>query len=147
MHIDLGAWNSWVDGEEARRRVEDDPPPNTGLLPAEQLSDEYAADEGTVEGDRGPESSAIRSLLAGACAGWKQPPDTTEFYNAMRAEQPSRRQQAIAGVLIAEGTPNDVLLAYLQAAFTWRQLGRMMHRRGLYSGHLARYVNRHRIRR
>ena len=146
MRIDLDEWNTWVDGEEARRRMENEPPPNTGLLPAEQLSDEYAADDGTVEGDRGPESSAIRSLLAGACAGWEQPPESAEFYNAMRAEQPSRRQRAIAGVLIAEGTPNDVLLAYLQGAFTWRQLARMMHRRRLYSGQLARYVNRHRIR-
>lgn len=46
-----------------------DPPPNTGLLPKEESSDEYSADNGTVEGNRGPKSSAIRSLLAGACAG------------------------------------------------------------------------------
>lgn len=141
MAIDLDEWNRWIDEEEARRRLEDDPPPNTGLLPAEQLSDEYAPDDGTIDGDRGPESSAIRSLLAGACAGWERPPDSAEFYHAMRAKQPTRRQQTIAGVLIAEGTMNDVLLAYLQGAFTWRQLGRMMHRRGVYSGHLARYVN------
>ena len=69
MHIDLNAWNTWVDGEEARRRLEDNPPPNTGLLPEEQLSNEYTTDDGTVRGDHGPESSAIRSLLAGACAG------------------------------------------------------------------------------
>ena len=147
MKIDLKAWNAWVDREEARRRLEDNPPPNTGLLPAEKLSDEYAPDDGTVEGERGPESSAIRSLLAGACAGWKHPPDSAEFYDAMRAEEPSRRQKTIAAVLISEGTANDVLLAHLQGAFTWRQLGRMMHRRGLYSGRLARYVNRHRAER
>jgi len=147
MDIDLDAWKTWVKGEEARRRLEDDPPQDTGLLPEEELSDEYAAEDERAEGNHGPKSRAIRSLLAGACAGWKQPPDSTEFYNAMRAEQPSARQQAIAGVLIAEGTPNDVLLAYLEGAFTWRQLGRMMHRRKLYSGQLARYVNRHRIRR
>ena len=147
MKIDLKAWNAWVDREEARRRLEDDPPPNTGLLPAEELSDEYAPDDGTVKGDRGPGSTAIRSLLAGACAGWKPPPDSAEFYEAMRTEQPNRRQRTIAAVLIAEGTANDALLAYLQGAFTWRQLGRMMHRRGLYSGRLARYVNQHRVRR
>ena len=73
--------------------------------------------------------------------------DSAEFYEAMRTEQPNRRQRTIAAVLIAEGTANDALLAYLQGAFTWRQLGRMMHRQGLYSGRLARYVNQHRVRR
>lgn len=145
MQIDLKAWNAWVDREEARRRLEDDPPPDTGLLPAEQLSDEYTSNEGGVEGERGRQSSAVGSLLAGACGGWKQPPDSTEFYEAMRAKEPSRRQRTIAAVLITEGTANDVLLAYLQGAFTWRQLARMMHRRGRYSGHLARYVNRHKV--
>ena len=145
MKIALKDWNAWVDREEARRRLEDNPPPNTGLLPAAELSDEYAPDDGTAEEGRGRRSSAVRSLLAGACAGWKHPPDSAEFYDAMRAGEPTRRQKTIAAVLIAEGTANDILLAYLQGAFTWRQLGMMMHRRGLYSGHLARYVNRHRV--
>lgn len=59
----------------------------------------------------------------------------------MRATEPTDRQIAVAGVLIAEGTCNEVLLAYLQGAFTWRQLARMMHRRELYRGELARFVN------
>lgn len=141
--ITRDAYANWVDREEARRRAEENLPANTGLLPAERFSDEYAPDDGTVPGERGPRSSGIRSLLAGACAGWRRQPDSAEFYEAMRAMQPTKRQRAIASVLIADGSPNDVLLAYLQGAFTWRQLVRMMHRRTSYSGELAQYVNRH----
>ena len=142
----LNAWNAWVDREEARRQLEDDPRANAGLLAEERFDDEYAPDDETADRGRGRESSTIRSLLAGACAGWREPPDSAEFYEAMRATEPTKRQRTIAAVLIAEATPNDILLGYRQGAFTWRQLARMMHRRGLYSGHLASYVNRHRLR-
>ena len=132
-----GPW----DRATARRRDEDDPPANTGLLPAERFSNQYEPEDPDLPGEQGAASSAIKDLIAGACAGWKRPPDAKEFYDAMRATEPTDRQITIAGVLIAEGSCNNVLLAYLQGAFTWRQLARMMHRRGLYSGELARFVN------
>ncbi len=59
----------------------------------------------------------------------------------MRATEPTRRQEAIAGVLISEGSLDEILLGQLEGAFTWRQLVRMMHRRGDYDVELARYVN------
>lgn len=125
----------------AQRRAEDDPPANTGLLPAEQFSDDYEPEDPDFTESRGGSSSVIQDVIAGTCAGWKQQPNAEEFYNAMRATEPTDRQLAIAGVLIAEGTCHEVLLAYLQGAFTWRQLAEMMHRRGLYRGELARFVN------
>jgi hypothetical protein len=124
-----------------RRLREENPPPNTGLLPTERFSDQYEPADPEFPEERGPASTAIQALIARACAGWKRPPDAEEFYNAMRATRPTARQTTIAGVLIAEGSCDDVLLAYLQGAFTWRQLARMMHRRSLYSGELARFVN------
>lgn len=143
--MNLKAWNDWIDREEARRRLEDDPPANTGLLAEEHFEDEYAHGTGTTTRTTGSESGTIRSLLAGACAGWRTKPDSKEFYEAMRAKKPSKRQTTIAAVLIMEGSLNDVLLAYQEGAFTWRQLARAMHRAGRYSGQLARYVNLHKM--
>ena len=133
-------WNERV----ARRVLEDrEPPPNTGLLPPERFSDEYAPEDPEVPGERGPASSAVEAVIAGACSGWGRKPDAKEFYEAMRAKRPTRRQQTVASVMIAEGTLDHILLAYLQGAFTWRRLVRMMHRGGLYNGELAHYVNMH----
>ena len=111
------------------------------LLPPESFSNEYALPEPEVSRSRGPNSATIRSLLWGSCRGWANPPDEREFYYAMRATDPTRRQEAIAGVLISEGSLDEILLGQLEGAFTWRQLVRMMHRRGNYDVELARYVN------
>ena len=64
----------------------------------------------------------------------------------MRAEEPTSRQQAISGVLIAEASLDEVLLAHLQGAFTWRQLARAMHKRGQCRPNLVAFVNRFAVR-
>lgn len=133
----------WARAENARRtREESDEPEGVVLLEAERFSDEYAGPDAEIEGGRGPHSSIIADLLAGACAGWKQRPNAAEFHAAMRAAAPDARQRAITGVLIKEGTVDQVLLAHLQGAFTWRQLVRRMHERAVCDPALARYVNR-----
>lgn len=133
----------WARTENARRtREESEEPDSVVLLEAERFSDEYAGLEPEIEGGRGPQSSIIEDLLAGACAGWKQRPSAAEFHAAMRAAAPDARQRAIAGVLIKEGTLDQVLLAQLQGAFTWRQLVRRMHETAVCDPALTRYVNR-----
>ena len=134
----------WAQREgERRARDEGNAPANTGLLSPERFSNDYAPTTPELPGEHGPGASAIRGLLAGSCAGWRRQPSSREFYEAMRANEPTRREQNIASVLIAEGSTDEIVLAHLQGAFTWRQLVRMMHRRGLYSGKLARFVNKH----
>ena len=132
----------WAEAETARRlREESEQPEDVVLLPADRFSDDYAPADAEVPGPKGRKSSVITDLLAGACSGWKQRPDAAEFYEAMRVAAPNARQRAIAGVLINEGTPDQVLLAQLQGAFTWRQLVRSMHQVEHYEPALARYVN------
>lgn len=94
-----------------------------------------------LEGARGPNSNITTDLLAAACSGWKHPPDAAEFYEAMRTATPDTRQRAVAAVLVDEATCDQVLLAQLQGAFTWRQLVSMMHDHGRYEPELARYLN------
>lgn len=141
--MDGNTWNAWVDAEEARRQVEEDPPDNTGLLAADEFDDEYNS---TAEGGRGS-SKTIAGLLASACAGWARRPNAAEFHEAMRTTKPSRRQRSIIAVLINEATLDEVLMAHREGAFTWRQLAERMHQQGRYSGTLARYVNMRRSRR
>ena len=44
-------------------------------------------------------------------------------------------------VIVTEATCNEILLAYLEAAYTWRQLARAIHRCSSEPTRLARYVN------
>ena len=53
--MELNAWNAWVDREEARRQLEDDPRANAGLLAEERFDDEYAPDDDTADRGRGRE--------------------------------------------------------------------------------------------
>ena len=133
----------WARAENARRaREESDEPEGVVLLEADRFNDEYAGPNAELEGGRCPHASIVADLLAGACAGWKQRPAAAEFHEAMRAAGPDARQRAITGVLVKEGTVNQVLLAHLQGAFTWRQLVRRMHEPAVCDPALARYVNR-----
>ena len=114
------------------------------VLPPERFSDEYEPpDPAFADEGRGAEADAIKGLLAGCCCGWERRPTAAEFYDAMRAGEPTARQMAIIRVLTAEGSTRQICLAYLQGAFTWRQLARAMTRQGAYKGGLAQYVNRY----
>ena len=118
------------------------------MLPPEDFSDEYAPEDPTVRGNREPNSTTVRSVLASACAGWGKRPDAAEFYEAIRSPTPTDRQVAIVNVMVIEATCNEILLAYneillayLQGAYTWRQLARAIHRCGNRPTRLSRYVN------
>ena len=96
--------------EEARRRHEastTDPV----LEPAQTFDDQYstffefAAIRPDADAARtGAHSQTIRGLLCGTCAGWRTRPTSVELHNAMRADNPTNRQQSIAAVLINEAS-------------------------------------------
>ena len=150
-----GATKAWIQRELARRAREEDlhpvlkrklPSPaecETLLQPTEAFDDEYSKEERDIGKGRGETSGIIKDLLTGCCAGWGIRPTSEEFYEAMRAETPSRREQNIASVLINEATLDQILLAYWQQAFTWHQLARAMRRQGIFRAKLARFVNAH----
>ena len=135
---------AWVQAELARRwRTEGGGAGHIAVLPVQQFSDEYAAPDPQFNERRGPEAEAIAWLLCGSCCGWGRSPDTHEFYEAIRATKPTPRQVSIINVLISEASMNTVALAYLQGAFSWKQLATAMERHGGYSRELAEYVNLH----
>ena len=73
---------------------------------------------------RGPESSTVDGVLTSGCCGWSRPPDAREFFEAIQADDPTKRQLAVGSAFIDEADINEILMAHLEGAFTWRQTGR-----------------------
>ena len=153
--LDVSDTQKWIQRELGRRAKEEDRDPATKrklpsrqeceslLRPTDAFNNEYCKDEAGIGKGRGPGSGIIADLLTGCCSGWAVRPTSDEFYEAMRAQTPTRRQQTIASVLIDEATRDQVLLAYWQQAFTWRQLARAMRRKETFRAELGQFVNLH----
>jgi len=93
----------WVRVESERRRREENPDAPVQLRPLDDFSDEYADPTRyrTVDQERvGPKSAVLQGLINGECCGWAKRPTTGEFYEAMRAEDPTTRQKSLAGILL-----------------------------------------------
>ena len=77
-----------------------------------------------------------------SCAGWKRRPTASEFYDAVRADEPTERQDAIVRMWGSEASLADLLEAWAQQAYTFRQLVAALHRAGCTCGSQIRTINR-----
>ena len=116
------------------RRLLDDRPMFCELGPPEGFSDELATERdfqrlcnGLDPALTGPRAAAVRWRIVSSCAGWEARPTTEEFYEAVRAGNPTRRQRAIVLMWATEATLWEILEAWAQRAYTIRQLVRAMH--------------------
>ena len=96
---------------------------------------------GLPEGSTGENSSAVRSRFVSCTAGWPTPPTSEEFYLAVQAAAPSSRQKAVIRAWLAEATYQEIMLAWLEEAFSWRELVAAVHRVGYQPYGLNRYLN------
>ena len=136
-----------IAGETARRRVENDKWAPATLLPAEAFSDEPAGEAVfrrlcTPEATRGRHARAVHRRIMSSCAGWEKRPTAGEFYDAVRASRPTDRQKVIIRMWGAEATLEDLVEAWAQQAYTFRQLVRALHRAGFSRGPRIRTINR-----
>lgn len=92
--------------------------------------------------ETGPRSRTVRMVVRRRCGGWRNPPTPAEIYEAMRADTPTERQINVMTVLLNDATFDEVLLAHLEGAFTWRQLARALHRHGCVPPQRAREIRR-----
>lgn len=110
------------------------------LLPAKffrQENDTPLAPE--AEGRR---SRAVTRRIASSCAGWEPPhPTASEFYDAIRAERPSARQEALVLMWLNEASERDVYAAHYQGAYTWRLLAAAARRIGQRRSPVYRVLN------
>ena len=132
----------WRERELQRRLVEEADGRAETLAPPDAFSDTYAPETPEDGARRGSKSRTVEGLLGGGCCGWRERPDAAELYDAMRADQPTKRQMAVAGALISEADIDDLLMAHLEGAFTWRQLATMIHRLRMETSELSTYLNK-----
>ena len=123
-----------------RRRPIDEPP----LRPAADFSDREAPPGLAAEPARntGQNARAVRARIATSARGWVQPPTAGEFHGALRAERPTDRQFAIVALWAQEAGPREMLMAWVQRAYSWRTMVDALHRNGLTRrGKLNAYLN------
>ena len=133
--------------ERGRRQAERNPMRPAMLLPPSAFSDRPAAEDefrrlcapGTP---RGRHARAVQRRLASGCAGWKRRPTAEEFYDAVRAEQPTERQAGIIRMWGAEATAGELIEAWVQHAYTLRELVAALHRANFSCAPRIRKINR-----
>lgn len=87
-------------------------------------------------------SRTVANRLATSCAGWPRRPTPTEFYRALHAGRPTGRQRAIVRVWMSEATNEEITLAWLEEAYTYRDLVSAIHKSGVDYPDLNRELNR-----
>ena len=139
MHLD-----TWLALRDEAKAEDPDAEPIM-LAPAEAFGDRRGSAElrarcgiRTEPGATGPESSAVAARIAGSCAGWVEPPTAAEFFEAVRAEAPTTRQADIISMWLLEATNDEVLLAWAEEAYSFRELVNAIHKAGAAGDHPAR---------
>ena len=118
------------------------------LLPPARFSDTPAAGwqcaiigAPTSTGETRERSRAVTMRLMLSSAGWKQRPTAAEFYEAVRARQPTARQQALLSTWATEAEWYELLEAWTEHAYTLRELVEALHRAGLSRCRAAKALN------
>lgn len=73
-------------------------------------------------------SPTVWHRLASSCSGWVDPPAPQEFYDAVRTPTPTPRQQDIVRMWASEADTGEVIRAWVEGVYTWRQLAGALHR-------------------
>jgi len=127
-----------VEEELERRREVETIAQRCVLSPPEAFSAHPAPPEaierlcpGIDPAETGRKARAVAARIGSSCAGWTRPPTPAEFYEAVRAEEPSERQKAIVLMWVSEATTHEIMAAWAQHAYTFRQLARAAARAGL----------------
>lgn len=128
-----GPWVTENRMERHHRPRRDDTSP-VHLPPPEAFPDDYTPPgtllqyrPGADPAETGPRSRTIRIVIHRRCCGWRTRPTPQEVYDTMRAEEPTPRQVEVMTVVLNSATFDEMLLAHLEGAFTWRQAARAMH--------------------
>ena len=124
--------------EIERRRRTETIPRRCELRPPEAFSAAPAPPEaidrlcpGVDPAETGPNARAVAGRIGSSCAGWAKPPTPKEFYDAVRAGRPTERQKAIVLMWATEATTHEIMAAWAQHAYTFRQLARAATAAGL----------------
>lgn len=73
-------------------------------------------------------SEAVTRRILSSCAGWPRRPTASEFYDAVRATTPTRREKALISMWAVEASSLDLFDAWGEHVYTWRALVAAFHR-------------------
>ena len=117
-------------------------PPEAFPTPEETRPDpELRRRGGTPDEETGPDCRAVYWRFFSSCAGWPHPPTPREFHDAIRDENPSRRQRAVLRTWFREATNSEILWGWIEEAYTWPMLVAAIHRIGYRRNALNHYLN------
>ena len=121
------------------------------LLPPERFSETRATADTKAKlktpnrlDDTGANSATVRRLLSRSCCGWRKPPTAAEFHEALHSDPPTSRQTAILETWAAEADDSELLRAWAEDAYTFRQLARALHRSGIQRSPMSVRLNHYR---
>lgn len=109
------------------------------LAPAEEFSDDPAPEHVrplyerwyAAPGIDKPICYAFRRTIASNCCGWSAPPSPEELSEAIHAAgEPTIRERLLISMWWNEATDDDLLNAWAERAYTWRELVAAVHRVG-----------------
>ncbi len=78
----------------------------------------------------GRNALSVRRRIRSSCAGWVRRPTAADFYDAVRAQAPDDWQQCLISMWIREATDAELALAWIEEAYTFRELVAAVHRAG-----------------
>ena len=134
---------AWVERETARRSREENPDYPAQLRPLEDFSDDYADPskyESVNQKRTGPKSATLAGLIIGDCCGWPEPPSSKEVYEAMRTERRTDRQESMIDMVLRADF-ETLFGAWMESAFTWRQVARAVRERTWLEPEQIRAIN------
>jgi len=86
-------------------------------------------------------SSTVDSRINSSCCGWVTRPTGAEFYDAIHAEMPTKRQRALIRMGTKEARPDEIVLAWAEEVYTVRELVAAIHRARADHPQVARELN------
>ena len=90
----------------------------------------------------GPRNSGtVTGRFGQVCCGWPKPPTAAELYDAVRARNPTERQQAVFTTWLDESEKFELLEAYADGLHTLRELVTAMYRHGGQTGPKSQFLN------
>ena len=80
--------------------------------------------------ETGRAAPVLRWRVTSSCAGYSRKASGAELYDALHAQQPTPRQEALVAMWTSEASDGEVLRGWAQGAYTFKELVAAMHRCG-----------------
>lgn len=91
---------------------------------------------------RGPNSGVLERRIASSCAGHASPPTPLELYEAIHTTRPSVRSGAVLRMWMTEATADELIEAWIDHCYTWRELAEGCRRHFIHDAPNADLLNR-----